>query len=278
MIKGITGAGLGRLPSLKKFVELAAAYGFQAVDLDPVGLSDELGQEEAKQWLKENNMQLGSIGLPVQCLGDEKAFRSTLPLLARYAEAASALGCSSCCTYILPSTDGNHAQLMAQLVRRYRVCAEILEAYGMRLGLEYVGPHHLRSTWTNPFIWTMEQTLDLIAAIGKSNVGLLLDSYHWYTTGQTAEDLHRLRVDQIVHVHLNDSDASPEEALDNDRLYPGEGRIDLGSFLKALKTAGYQGAVSQEVLTRQNPEDPVETLFERSKRGYQKAWHAAGLE
>ena len=60
---------------------------------------------------------------------------------------------------------------MALATTRLRACANILGAYGIRLALEFVGPHHLRTQWKNPFIWTVQETLDWIDAIGEPNVG-----------------------------------------------------------------------------------------------------------
>src|SRR5690606_25797605 len=137
-------------------------------------------------------------------LGFEQ-FQQGLANLVVEAEAAASLGGTRCCTYILPSTDLQPAHFMALATKRLRVCAEILSAYGIRLGLEFVGPHHLRTNWANPFIWTMQETLDWIDAIGSPNVGLLLDAYHWYTNEMTVEDLYVLRPDQIVHAHINDA-------------------------------------------------------------------------
>ncbi|UUZ89861.1 sugar phosphate isomerase/epimerase [Paenibacillus sp. P25] len=141
---------------------------------------------------------------------------------------------------------------MALATRRLRTCAEILEAYGIRLGLEFVGPHHLRTRWANPFIWDIPSTLDWIDAIGKKNVGLLFDAYHWYTTEAGYEDILKLGASQIVHVHINDApDVPVAEVLDNDRLYPGEGVIPLADFLRGLRQIGYSGVVAQEILTPQ---------------------------
>lgn len=278
MLRGLTGAGLGRIESDEQLIELAAAHGFQAVDIDAGSLINRHGVEKARELLTSNGLIIGSIGLPVEWRTTEEAFLEGLEKLASAAAAAAALGCTSCCTYILPSTDYKAAHFMALATCRLRTCAQILGAYGIRLGLEFVGPHHLRTRWENPFIWTLEETLDWIAAIGESNVGLLFDAYHWYTNGLTVSDIEALRADQIVHVHINDAPNVPvEEALDNGRLYPGEGVIDLVGFLQGLAKIGYKGAVSQEILTAEAPSDSPEVLVLRSKAGFDKVFGAAGL-
>jgi len=275
MKRGLSRAGLGAIGSEIEFVKLASKYGFEAVDADAQALIAADGPERARELLDRSGVALGAIGLPVEWRTDEAAFRAGLPKLAEAGAAAMQLGCTACCTYILPSTDHKPAHFMALATRRLRIAADILDAYGIRLGLEFVGPHHLRTMWEHPFIWTMEETLDWIGAIGAPNVGLLLDAYHWYTTGGTAADILRLRPDRIVHVHLNDArDVPAEEALDNDRLYPGEGVIDLASFLRALRDIGYTGVVAQEILTKTPPADSPETLLQRSRDGFDRVFAA----
>lgn len=278
MLRGLTGAGLGRIESDEHLIKLAGAYGFQAVDLDAASLINRYGEEQARELLASNGVVIGSIGLPVEWRTTEEAFLEGLEKLASSAAAAAALGCTSCCTYILPSTDLKAARFMALATRRLRTCAQILGAYGIRLGLEFVGPHHLRTRWENPFIWTLEETLEWIDAIGESNVGLLFDAYHWYTNSLTVADIEALRPEQIVHVHINDApDVPVEEALDNGRVYPGEGVIDLVGFLQALNRIGYKGAVSQEILSSEAESQSPEELAQRSKAGFDKVFGAAGL-
>lgn len=279
ILRGLTKAGLGNVGNTEQFIALASKYGFQAIDSDVNSLTSGRGADGAAELLRSHNVVLGSIGLPVQWRTTEDEFRNGLPALVNSAALARQLGCTACCTYILPSTDEPAAPFMAAAIRRLRLCAQILGAYGIRLGLEFVGPHHLRTRWKNPFIWTMADTLDMIDAIGEPNVGLLLDCYHWYTNGLGTEDIARLRADQIVHVHVNDApDVPVEEALDNGRLITGEGVIDLVGFLKALKQIGYNGAVSQEVLTQQPPQEPGEELVSRTAKQYDRLFAAAGIE
>jgi len=278
MLRGLSKAGLGTLGSQRELVELAGRHGFRSVELDPLALMEECGEEEAKQLLQKNGATLASFGLPVEWRTTEEKFLEDMEKLAAYAAAAETLGCTSCCTYILPSTDEKAAHFMAVATRRLRECAVLLAEYGISLGLEFVGPHHLRTRWANPFIWTMDETLDWIDAIGEPNVGLLLDSYHWYTTGLGAADIERLLRSQIVHVHLNDAPEVPvEEALDNGRVYPGEGVIDLASFLRALEHIGYDGHVCQEILSSSPPAGTPDELAKRSQEGFDKVFAAAGL-
>ncbi len=276
MIRGLTKAGLGEIGSNENFIRQAARFGFQSVDLNPLELIQQYGNEGALQLLKEHSISIGSFGLEVDWRSTEINFQEGLKPLVEMAEAAAALNCSACCTYILPSTDLPAAPFMIAATRRLRLCADILAAYGISLGLEFVGSHHLRTQWANPFVWKMEDTLEWMGAIQARNVGLLLDSYHWHTNGLTTMDLLKLKPDQITYVHINDAKPLPiEEVQDSDRLYPGEGIIDLTGFLRSLKQIGYTGVVAQEVLSYASSQSSQE-LLARSKAGFDKVF--ASLE
>jgi sugar phosphate isomerase/epimerase len=279
MLQGLTKAGLGAIENNAQLIDLASRYKFQSVDTDAVGLIEELGgTAQANEFLRQKGVSIGSIHLSVDWRTTVGSFNAGLGKLVEEAQAAAFLGCTSCCTYILPSVDASPAHFMALATKRLQTCARILAAYGIRLGLEFVGPHHLRTRWAHPFIWTMQETLDWIDAIREPNVGLLLDSYHWYTTGMAVADIERLKAEQIVHVHINDAKNVPvEEVLDNDRLYPGEGVIDLAGFLRGLHTIGYRGTVAQEILSKSPPSDAREVLAARSREGFDKVFRAAGI-
>ena len=75
----------------------------------------------------------------------------------------------------------------------------------MRLGLEYVGTKSLWSSKAFPFVHTMVETQELIAEIGKPNVGFVLDSWHWWTAEEGSADILALRNVDIVSCDLNDA-------------------------------------------------------------------------
>ncbi|WP_282941321.1 sugar phosphate isomerase/epimerase family protein [Paenibacillus sp. RC67] len=282
MLKGLTRAGIGNVGSIEPFIQAAANYGFDAIAVDGKELEqwiDHRGLTGAQAILKEYGIQIATIGLPVQWRTTEEEFLAGLPTLTRQAEAAASLGCTACCTYVLPSTDHDSAHFMALATRRLRTCAQILAPFGIRLGLEFVGPHHLRTNWKNPFIWGLQETVDWIETIGERNVGLLFDSYHWYTNELEIDDILKLDASQIVLVHINDApNVAVADVLDNDRLFPGEGVIDLTGFLQALQQIGYRGVIAQEILTPKPLEEPSELLLKRSQEAFRTVYRAAGLE
>lgn len=276
MKQALTTAGIGSPKSLEEFISLASKNGFDGIDVageQIVHFIEKNGLEGSKAILKESGIHLASIGLSVEWRQDEITFQQGLAKLTLQAEAAASLGVKSCCTYILPSVDQEAAPFTAIAIRRLRLCASILEAYDIKLGLEFVGPHHLRTQWKNLFIYDLPGLQEMIAAIDRPNVGILLDSIHWHTTEATVADILKLSSSEIVHVHINDApDISVEQVLDNGRLLPGEGVIKLSDFLHALQKIGYEGYVSQEVLTKTAPTHTVEEMIQKSRVAFDKVF------
>lgn len=256
----LCGAGLGaaRL-SFFDFAELASATGFDGFDFGAQGALDainELGLQSVKQRLTALNVVPAVFGLDVEWRGSDEKFDEGMVGFAERVAAAVAVGSERCCTWIPPASDLPTAEWTARTVSRFQKIMDVMNANGVRLGLEFVGPHHLRAGGANamgafPTIWTLEQTLELISAIGPDGLGLLVDSYHLDTTSTDAEALLPLGDALIVHAHINDagSDTTAETALDGNRVLPGAGRLPLQHYIDVLKAVGYSGFLSCEVLT-----------------------------
>lgn len=233
-------------------IRLAHKYGFESVAPSAqylAGLSDDqLG--ELLDELKKSNLVWGAAGLPVDFRRDEQKFRDGMGRLPELAKALQRAGATRMSTWLRPSHDTLTYLANFKLhVRRLREVAKILGDRGLRFGLEYVGP---KTSWTgsrHAFIHTMAETKELIAEIGQDNVGLVLDSWHWYTAHENEKDLHSLTNSDVVACDLNDAPAGIpiDEQMDLSRELPATtGVIDLKAFLGALLKIGYDGPVRAE--------------------------------
>jgi len=281
IVRGLTRAGVGEAGPLKDFITLASRHGFGAVDSGgaevEAWIQDE-GLERVRSHLEGSGVVLGCFGLPVDWSHTEAQFQAGLGTLARHAELAASVGCGRFMTWAMPSVAEPVARFTAVTTRRLRLVARILGGYGLRFGIEYIGPHHLRYREKNPFLWDLPGALDWIDAIGEANTGLVLDTFHWVTSEGTLDEVRHLRPETIVHVHLNDAGpGAVSTLLDNDRLFPGEGVLPLVEFLKALDETGYRGVVAQEVLTPQPLTEPCEALVARAQKNFQGLFEAAGI-
>lgn len=253
MYKALSPGAIGvRAANLQEALAAAKSGGFDGVEFNPAEVADLIdahGAAHVRGLFEQAGLQPAGWGLPLDWRGSEEKWRDGLALLPRRAQAAAAIGGTRCSTWIMPSSDERDFDENWRFhLDRLGPAAEALAAHGCRLGLEFIGPKTLRDAARYPFVYRMEHMLELGAAMGP-NVGLLLDCWHWYTSGGTLDDLRALRPEQVVYVHVNDAPAGipVDEQVDNVRALPGEtGVIDIAGFLQTLQTIGYDGPVVPE--------------------------------
>ena len=233
-------------------LQSAITYGFDAIISMPEQL-DNFTDQELQRFLADmqtNGISWGSTNLPVDFRKDENTFQDGLSALPRYAQALERAGATRMNTWIMPTHDTLTYRKNFQIhSTRLGACAKILADYGISLGLEYVGPKTLMARSRYPFMRSMAEARELIATIYGNNVGLVLDSFHWYCAEDSIEDILALQNKDVITVDLNDarSDLSRDEQIDGTRELPlATGVINLKGFLTALIEIGYDGPVRAE--------------------------------
>ncbi|HUD98786.1 MAG TPA: sugar phosphate isomerase/epimerase family protein [Bryobacteraceae bacterium] len=256
-----------------EFARLAAKVGYPGVDVE-LAAAMKAGLPATNDLLQQLNLKPAAVNLPVEFRKDDAVFRTDLERLGDQASFSAAIGCPRMVTWIMPSSKTPKAELRALYLKRFTACADVLARSHVRLGLEFIGPLHLRRAEPYEFIWRMPEMLAFTRECGP-NVGLLLDVWHWHHAGATTQDILDAGKDRIVHVHFNDApNLPPDQIRDNQRLMPGEGVINLVGFLRALQQIGYQDALSVEVFGRakdMTPEDAAKLGLETSRAVMRKA-------
>ena len=284
MFRSLSPGAIGIRASFTESLELARAANFQGLDIN-MGAVAELVEENSVDYVKglfdDAGLKMGSWGLPVNWRGDEADFEKGFEGLHLSAKLAELLGCTRLSTWVLPFSQEMPFEENFQFhVQRFRPIGDILNEYGCQLGLEFIGPRTMRAGKEHEFIYTMEGMLELCDEIGTGNIGLLLDAWHWYTSHGTLDDLRKLTVDKVVHVHINDAPKGIpiDEQVDNVRRLPGEtGVIDLVGFLKCLDEIGYEGPVTPEPFSDKVKGLPPLEAAQMTAKGLLKVWNAAGL-
>ncbi len=233
-------------------IALAQRHGFASVEARADELA-RLSAEELARLLDElctTGLRFGLAGLPIDLRRDAQRFADGLRLLPRFAQVLQRCGVTRLGFSIVPAHDElTYTANFQQHVERVGAVARVLGDCGVRVGLEYCGTHTLRAGQRHAFIHTLPQLRELIAALGAPNVGLVLDSWHWWMNGSPAAELASLRREEIVAVDLNDAPIGvlAERLLDRQRELPGAtGVIEVPQFLSALKRLDYDGPVRAE--------------------------------
>ena len=253
MYKALSPGAMGLKPAnLQEAIDIAARAGFEGVEFsaaEVADLIDSRGVEHVNRMFTDAGIRPAGWGMPLDWRGDKSKWREGLESLPRLAKAAESIGCGRTMTWIMPcSNDRPYDENRRFHIERFKPASDILGEHGCSFGLEFIGPKTLRESQKFPFIYRMEDMLALCAEVGP-NMGLLLDCWHWHTSGGTVDHLEALRPEQVVYVHVNDAPPglTLDQYVDNQRALPGAtGVIDIAGFLQALKQIGYDGPITPE--------------------------------
>ena len=171
-------------------------------------------------------------------LGDTPAVRDTLAALMAtgvrvsdveivrlFLDTAARLGAKQ---VLVAGNDDNRARSAENLAR----LAEAGQEYGLTMNLEPMPWTHLR---------TIAEAQALIAASGRSDIGILIDAIHFWRAGESLSTLATLPQNYLNYMQL--CDASPQAPADEQELIyqaraarqvPGEGGLDLHGLMAAL--------------------------------------------
>ena len=243
---------IGVRANQQQALEYAVKYSFDSIT-PSLGEFENKSSAEIRNWvetMKAKGVRYGPSGLPVQYRRDEEQFQKGLARLPRQANVLKQLGVERMATWIMPGhNELTYLKNFEQHKKRLCEVAKVLRDNNLRFALEFVGPRTSRVRYRFPFICSQLGMMELVNAIDTGNVGLLLDSWHWYTSHGTVEELLQLSNKDVIHVHVNDAPSGipTDQQIDSRRRLPvTTGVIDLKGFINALVKIGYDGPVECE--------------------------------
>lgn len=240
--------------SFAEFVRIAGKAGFAGVEvrLGPLAeLAKDQGIEGVRALFAEAGVAPAHCGLSASPIRPDADYQIAIKQAPDECELARALGITTA-MLVMPYRSDQGESDPLRLVQKVRDAAVIAEHHGLGITLEFLGLHPpagLRSDGPT----TLGATLDFVERVDRPNVGVLIDSYHWYLGGSRAEDLARVKPGMPLFVHINDAPAGPVELLtDPMRVLPGDGVLDLAGWLSEIRrTTGYDGYASLELFNEE---------------------------
>lgn len=167
---------------------------------------------------------------------------------------------------------GNMQQVMDTAVKEYRALADFAAVRGAQVALE---PLNAAIMNIESSIWTLQQGLDIVAAVDRPNFGICLDVWNIW---QNADILRAIREcgDRTFVVQMSDW-RTPRSY--QDRLIPGQGEIPLPALLRAIHESGYRGPYVVEIFSGDVPDSlwkgDLAGVIEESRKGLAGAWRQA---
>ncbi|MDE0041436.1 MAG: sugar phosphate isomerase/epimerase [Candidatus Poribacteria bacterium] len=281
MFKNLCPIAIGIHAGMRENLKLAKSVGFDGLDLD-IDEANKLTKEHSIDYVKdlwsESGLKMGGWGFPLDWGGGETEFQKGLKRFPEQAELAADLGCHRTTTQVFNWSNAPFNENWDFHIRRLKPAAEILKHYGHSLGLEFIGPAASRRMHRFSFAYDMNVVLDLAATIGTGNVGLLFDTWHWYTCRSTLDDVRGLTKNEVIYVQVNDAprDTNPEDQLDDERCLPGEtGVIPVVEILQILNQIGCDGPVTPEPCNDEIEAMPPNVAAKVSLASLDKVWDQA---
>jgi len=152
----------------------------------------------------------------------------------------------------LPAGGATKDEIKSESVRVLNELADIADKYSVSLAFEFLGQ-------ADCSVQTLAQANEIVKAVNRENVGLIIDSFHFYAGGSSIEMIESVAADSIYVFHLNDSEDLPRAQLeDRHRLYPGSGILPLTEMFRAFHRIGYDRVASIEIFRPEYWEmDPI---------------------
>ncbi|MEM1165343.1 MAG: sugar phosphate isomerase/epimerase family protein [Planctomycetota bacterium] len=216
------------------------------------------------------------ISVPDEMWAEELADAPHRAMLARD------LGYTRATSVVLPFHDELSWRVNFEMHRdRARQACDVLGEHGISFGLEYVSPMTRRRGKKHEFVHNLAQLMELVEAVDRPNIGVMLDCFHWACAQETPEDIEALPAERVVAVHVNDLAAGvPLDEQDiMSRGLPGEsGVVDMPGFIGALARIGYTGPVTAEPTNPRWAETPAEESARLTARAVRSCLETAGVD
>jgi len=232
-----------RSASLLDKIQAAGKAGYEAIEL----WNDDLTAfEESGGSLGEVRRALDDFGLAVPDLvhlkdwmdAEESVFRrETLGEIRRRMEQGAAVGAPR----IIAGPTRGQADL-SLAADRYSELIELGKNIGCLPSLEFLGfVSHVNN---------VDVLMEIVNRADHVDSSVVMDAFHIYRGGGQDKDILKVPGEIVSIFHIDDapeSDKRREDLVDGDRVYPGDGILDLAGMLKMLSDQGFSGPVSLEL-------------------------------
>jgi 2-keto-myo-inositol isomerase len=240
-------------------IRAAAEAGFDCLEIWAAKLRKYL-QTNTTAELKKLFDDAGITPLSINSI-EHITFRDDEPYARIQAECEelSAIAASLKCPYVvvvpgkLPATMVSSSEIIEESVCVLRELASIAERHAVSLAFEFLGQEDCS-------VQTLDLANEIVQKVNRRNIGLVIDSFHFYAGGSTTSMIRSLDPKRLFIFHINDAEKLPREKLtDAHRLLPGLGILPLAEIISAFREIGYTANASVEIFRPEYWErDPFE--------------------
>lgn len=205
--------------NLAKDLEYCEKHGYDFIEIRtmdklPEYLQDQSIDELANYFRSNHIKPLALNALVFFNNRDEAGYKETIAEFKNMLEVAGKIGAQY--VVAVPLVTENKilkTEIKDSCVDVLTELSDLAEPYGVKIALEFVG--HPQCT-----VNTFGQAYDIVQAVDRENVGLVLDAFHFHAMGSNLDDLKNADGSKIFIFHIDDTEDFPIGFLtDEDRVY-----------------------------------------------------------
>ena len=239
---------MGQKPGLLHAIEIAAAAGYDGVELWVRDIQDWLSQgntiERLSSFIKEKNIRVENIiSFTEWMVNDDAKRQSAILTLEKEMNLANVLGCTRIAAPPAGVSRADGLDLEKAGARYREILALGRKTHVMPL-LEFWGG--------SGTLYNFSQALAIAAAANDREARILPDVYHLFRGGSGFDSLNLVNGNVIDIIHMNDYPAAKpvNELTDADRVYPGDGAAPYKKILHTLRIMGGPKVLSLELFNK----------------------------
>ncbi|MHA6251837.1 sugar phosphate isomerase/epimerase family protein [Oceanobacillus sp. CAU 1775] len=236
---------LDSTPPEMTYLAAKAGYDYVGFRVINMGLPGEPNYDLAsnRQMLRETKQALTETGIKVLDIELAKIFDGVDPKNYEPAmEVAAELGGRHILSSIW-SDDKSYA------TEKFAELCDLAKHYDLTVELEYV---------PIASVINLKESIEILETVNKENAGLMIDTHHFDRAQDNITDLQRVPKEWFRYMHICDAigqiPSSREEMLRiirEERLYLGEGGIDVASIIKNIPKIPYSLELPNIKLSRE---------------------------
>src|SRR5688572_7204634 len=210
--------------SLETDLHAAKAAGFDYLEIWKAKLKDKSIADLKKLFAESGVPPLSINSIEHITFRDAAAYESIKNECRELSQIAAEIECPY--IVVVPGKlPPNEVDVVGESVPVVAELCDIAAEYGVALGFEFLGQ-------ADCSVPTLDLAEEIVRTAARDNLGLVIDSFHFYAGGSNTSMIEKLEPRQIYIFHINDAEDRPREELeDRHRLLPGPGILPLRDMI-----------------------------------------------
>ena len=242
--------------SLETDVQAAQAAGFDYVEIWAAKLKDKSTADLKNLFAEAGVPPLSINSIEHITFRDAEAYEGIKQQCRELSQIAAEIECPY--IVVVPGRlPPGEVDVVAESVHVLSELCDIAAEHGVALAFEFLGQPDCS-------VPTLDLADEIVRTTARDNLGLVIDSFHFYAGGSNVQMIEKLDPRLIYIFHINDAEDLPRAQLeDRHRLLPGLGILPLREMMQAFKKIGYDDVASVEIFRPEYWErDPFELARE----------------